>query len=425
MHKMFPFLLEIMIYIWFEIVKTSFIRGFLINFNEQIFNSLRDPQNPLYISLLAVIALFGTIYFFYKYGIIPINERFKKEKESLELKSAKMMALFAQLDPDPVIRLNQFGEILETNEATKLVFANSEIVGRKISDLIPTLQLPENSIITNETKTITQKIGNKYFSILYRGESSLNLAQLYFRDITELKNYEERLLNYQIKLKSLSEHLHDLIEEERRRISSGLHDGIGQSLSLLRIKLLKLKETSNNQSEFGSFEEMVSNLEDTIRELKEITYSLKPRLLEEMGLISAIRNLVNKVGKEAGINGELNAVGDEIRFDEKLEITIFRIVQEAVNNIIKYSKATEYSIQLIYDEASFRLIVTDNGIGFDVISILRGQGSGMGLINMKERVESYNGKFKLDSFINNGTMLVAEIPIKFEKAWHSLNQYAS
>jgi len=422
---MFPFLLEIMIYIWFEIVKTSFIRGFLINFNEQIFNSLRDPQNPLYISLLAVIALFGTIYFFYKYGIIPINERFKKEKESLELKSAKMMALFAQLDPDPVIRLNQFGEILETNEATKLVFANSEIVGRKISDLIPTLQLPENSIITNETKTITQKIGNKYFSILYRGESSLNLAQLYFRDITELKNYEERLLNYQIKLKSLSEHLHDLIEEERRRISSGLHDGIGQSLSLLRIKLLKLKETSNNQSEFGSFEEMVSNLEDTIRELKEITYSLKPRLLEEMGLISAIRNLVNKVGKEAGINGELNAVGDEIRFDEKLEITIFRIVQEAVNNIIKYSKATEYSIQLIYDEASFRLIVTDNGIGFDVISILRGQGSGMGLINMKERVESYNGKFKLDSFINNGTMLVAEIPIKFEKAWHSLNQYAS
>jgi len=425
MHKMFPFLLEIMIYIWCEIVKTSFIRGFLINFNEQIFNSLRDPQNPLYISLLAIIALFGTIYFFYKYGIIPINERFKKEKESLELKSAKMMALFAQLDPDPVIRLNQFGEILETNEATKFVFADSEIVGRKISDLIPTLRLPENSVITNETKTITQKIGNKYFSILYRGESSLNLAQLYFRDITELKNYEERLLNYQIKLKNLSEHLHDLIEEERRRISSGLHDGIGQNLSLIRIKLLKLKEKSDGSSETVYFEEMVNSLEDTIRELKEITYSLKPRLLEEMGLISAIRNLVNKVNKETGICGELNAIGDEIRFDERLEITLFRIIQEAMNNIIKYSKATEYSIQFIYDETSIRLIVTDNGIGFDVISTLRGQGPGMGLINMKERVESYNGNFKLDSFINNGTMLVAEIPIKFEKSWHSLNQYAS
>lgn len=422
---MFHFLLKIMIYIWYEIVKTSFIRGFLINFNEQIFNSLRDPQNPLYISLLAVIALFGTIYFFYKYGIIPINERFKKEKESLELKSAKMMALFAQLDPDPVIRLNQSGEIVETNEATKLVFANSEIVGKKISDLIPTLQLPGNSIITNETRTITQKIGNKYFSILYRGESSLNLAQLYFRDITELKNYEEKLLNYQIKLKNLSEHLHDLIEEERRRISSGLHDGIGQSLSLLRIKLLKLKEKSDKSSETVYFEEMVNSLEDTIRELKEITYSLKPRLLEEMGLISAIRNLVNKVNKETGISGELNAIGEEIRFDEKLEITLFRIVQEAINNIIKYSKATEYSIQFIYDETTIRLIVTDNGIGFDVISTLRGQGPGMGLINMKERVENYNGSFKLDSFINNGTMLVAEIPIKFEKAWHSLNQYAS
>jgi len=397
----------------------------LISMKEEIFNALRDPQNPIYISLLAVLALFGTVYFFYKYGINPLNERFKQEKLNLELKSAQMMALFAQLDPDPVIRLNRFGEILETNKAAQSVFPDLPLIGKRISDLVPTLNLPESSIISNETKNITQKIGERYFSILYRGDSKLNLAQLYFRDITELKKFEEALIDYQIKLKNLSERLQDLIEEERKRISSGLHDGIGQSLSLLRIKLLRLQEESNNPAQYDYYEDLVANIEDIISELKEITYSLKPRLLEEMGLLSAIKNLVDKVYNDTGICGEINAVGKEIRFEGRLETTLYRIVQEAINNIIKYAKATSYSIQLVYSPKLIRLIISDNGIGFDVNTTLKSSNHGMGLINMKERVESYNGKLKIDSFTNNGTMLVAEIPLTVGKVWHTQDQYAS
>ena len=396
----------------------------MISMKEEIFNALRDPQNPIYISFLAVLALFGTVYFFYKYGINPLNERFKQEKIKLELKSAQMMALFAQLDPDPVIRLNKFGEILETNQAAQSVFPDLPLIGKRISDLVPTLNLPENSIINSETKNITQKIGEKYFSILYRGDSSLNLAQLYFRDITELKKYEEALLDYQFKLKNLSERLHDIIEEERRRISSGLHDGIGQSLSLLRIKLLRLQDESNCPAP-EQYEDLVTNMEDIIRELKEITYSLKPRLLEEMGLLSAIKNLVDKVFNDTGIRGEINPVGEEIRFEEKFEITLYRIVQESINNILKYAKASSYNIQLVYSPTLIRLIISDNGIGFDVNATLKSSNHGMGLINMKERVENYNGKLKIDSFSNNGTMLVAEIPLTTGKAWHSQDQYAS
>lgn len=397
----------------------------MISINEHIFEALRDPQNPIYISLLTVLALFGTIYFFYKYGISPLNERFRQEKENLELKSAKMMALFAQLDPDPVIRVNQFGEILETNQAAQSVFSDNSLVGKKIDALVPSLNLHENCIINNETKNITQKIGEKYFSILYRGDSNLNLAQLYFRDITEIKKYEKTLLDYQSKLKNLSERLHDLIEEERRRISSGLHDGIGQSLSLLRIKLLRLQEESGNPAQLNYYGDLVSNLEDIINELKEITYSLKPRLLDEMGLLSAARNLVNKVFSDTGIRGEINSAGEEIRLEEKLEITLYRIVQESINNILKYSKATNYSIQLVYSKKLVRLIITDNGIGFDVNTTLQNNITGMGLLNMKERVESYNGNLKIDSFANNGTMLVAEIPLTTKKIWHSQDQYAS
>lgn len=397
----------------------------MTNFNEQIINALRDPQNPVYVSLLAVLVLFGTIYFFYKYGIIPLNEKFKKEKESIELKSAKMMALFAELDPDPVIRINNVGEILETNKAAHSVFENDTLIKKNIKDLLPFFSTDQNSLIKNETKTITQKIGEKYFSILYRGDENLNLAQIYFRDITELKKFEHTLLDYQIKLKNLSERLHEIIEEERQRISKGLHDGIGQSLSLLRIKLLKLQEESITQGHTSKFENLVLNLEEIISELKEITYSLKPKLLSETGLFLAVKSLIEKITQDTGIVGEINLSGNEIRLDEKLEISLFRIVQESVNNILKHSQATNFSVQLVYSSNIIRLIIADNGIGFDVNSVFKNNLSGMGLVNIRERVENYNGIFKVESLTNNGTMLVAEIPITKEIIWHLQDQYAS
>ncbi|MEW6652004.1 MAG: PAS domain-containing sensor histidine kinase [Bacteroidota bacterium] len=396
----------------------------MTNIDEQIINALSNPQNPIYVAFLAVLVLFGTTYFFYKYGISPLNEKFKREKESLELKSAKMMALFAELDPDPVIRINSFGEILGTNKAALAVFLDARLIGKNINEFLPVLLIEDYSCIKNETKTITQKIGEKYFSILYRGDATINLAQLYFRDITDLKKYEEALLNYQAKLKNLSDRLHNIIEDERKRISYGLHDGIGQSLSLLRIKLLKLQEKSKTVELSSYYEDMVLNLEDIINELKEITYSLKPKLLSETGLFLAAKSLIEKVSSETGIVGEVNISGKEVRFEEKLEISLFRIIQESINNILKHSKATYFSIQLIYSHKVFRLIIADNGIGFDVNFVLKNNLTGMGLVNIRERVDSYNGILKIESHINKGTMFVAEVPLIKEMKWCPQNQYA-
>ncbi|KAF0150328.1 MAG: PAS/PAC sensor signal transduction histidine kinase [Ignavibacteria bacterium] len=397
----------------------------LISIDEQIINALGDPQNPVYVALLTVLVLFGTIYFFYKYGISPLNEKFRKEKESIELKSAKMMALFAELDPDPVIRINQYGKILETNKAAHSVFSDSQLMGKNINELLPELVIRENFSIKNETRTINQKIGKKHYSILYRGDANISLAQLYFRDISELKKYEEALLNYQRKLKNLSDRLHDIIEDERKRISYGLHDGIGQSLSLLRIKLLKLHEESKTEEHSSYYEGLVLNLEEIIYELKEITYSLKPKLLSETGLFLAVKSLIDKAGNDSGIIGDINVSGKEVRLEEKLEISLFRIAQESLNNILKHSKASKYSVQLIYSPKVFRLIISDNGIGFDVNIVMKNNSSGMGLLSIRERIESYNGIFKIESLINKGTMLVAEVPLSKEIKWHLQDQYTS
>lgn len=386
----------------------------MTNFNEQIFNALLDPKNPVYISLAAALLLFVTIYFFYNYGIKPIKEKHKSEKEDIELKSSKMMALFAQLDPDPVIRIDHLGQVVETNQAAQNVFYKTNLAGKNISEILTDVNISANSTIKTETRKLTKKIGEKHFSILYRGDADLNLAQIYFRDISEIKKYEETLLDYQAKLKNLSEHLHEIIEDERKRISIGLHDGIGQSLSLLRIKLIRLQEDIGVGEQTNYFQESIGDLENIIKELKEITYSLKPKLLSETGLYFAIKSLIENVNNSSGIIGEINISGKEKRLEEKLELTIFRIVQESINNILKHSYATNYSMQLFYSRKVFRLIVTDNGIGFKVNSVLKNKLNGMGLVNIKERIENYNGIFKIESLKNKGTMLVVEVPLTKE-----------
>lgn len=385
--------------------------------NEQIINALLDPKNPVYVSFFIVLLVFGSVYFFYKYGIIPLTEEHKKEKENIELKSAKMMALFAELDPDPVIRINQFGEILETNKAALSIFDSSKLVGKNINKILEVFPPIETLAKKNETKTLTQTIRNRHFSIVYRRDANINLTHIYFRDITELKQYEDTLLDYQTKLKNLSERLQDITEDERNRISIGLHDGIGQRLSLFRIKLMKLKEESKTDEQIEYYQTLISNLEDIISELKEITYSLKPKLLSETGLFLSVKSLIEKIRIDTGVVGEINLSGKEFRLDEKLELSIFRVVQESINNILKHSKATNYSIQLFYSKKIFRLIITDNGIGFDSNFVLKNYSTGMGLLNIKERIETYNGIFKIDSLIKKGTMLVAEIPLAKEKEW--------
>ncbi len=392
----------------------------------QILQTLSDPQNPIYISFLIVFFILGLVYFVYRFGIQPAREVIKREKDNLELKSARIMAQFAELDPDPVIRLDSSGLIIETNLAAKKVFYDENLKNKNISDILPILNFEPAKPIKTETKMFSHKIGNRFFSILYRGDADLKIAQLYFRDTTEAKNYEKELLNYQTKLKNLSESLQEFIEQERRLIARSLHDSIGQSLSFLRIRFLRMKEISDPESSYF-FQESITSIEAIIKELKEISQTLKPRDLEELGLRIALRNMIDKICSEINIYGELNMSDEDIRFDEKIEINIYRIVQEALTNLVKHSNATSFSVQLMSNNKFIRIIITDDGIGFDIKGDQSGNINkyGMGLLNMKERAESMNGKFKIDSSPGNGTMLVFEIPLKGEYTWNSMHQYVS
>ncbi|MDF1611326.1 sensor histidine kinase [Stygiobacter electus] len=377
---------------------------------QNLFNYLFNPKNPIISSIVFVVFIFAFITIFFKYFVFPLISRFQKEKELLELRNAKLMALFAELEPDPLIRINEIGEIIVTNFAAKKIFKDDNLIGKNIIDLIPNFNLTEQ--IT--TQRLIKEIDDKYFLILFRSNKDLGISHLYFRDITEQINNEKKIEEYQIQLKKFSEELQDKIEDEKNQISKTLHDGIGQRLSFLRIKLTNFLDKFCMNENKKELETIISSLEETIAELKYISYDLKPRNLESMGLKMAILQLINDIKSQTGISGDLNFSDDNVRFDEKLEINLFRIVQESLNNIIKYSDATFFGIQFINTNKFVRLIISDNGKGFNPEIVLKRSGlnGGMGLLNIKERVESFGGNLKIDSQSNQGTVLIIEIPLK-------------
>jgi signal transduction histidine kinase len=147
-------------------------------------------------------------------------------------------------------------------------------------------------------------------------------------------------------------------------------------------------------------------------ELKNISYDLKPRLLEIHGLIPALRLMVEQVSSSEGIKGTFEHF-DVTTLKPRLEITIFRICQELINNIIKHSRAGFFSIQISQDDKSIKLIVDDNGIGFEKprTSYDDSKLRGMGLISISERVEAFKGEISIDSTPGNGTVVAIEFPI--------------
>ncbi len=378
---------------------------------KEYINLLADPANPLYLLILLTLLLILLFIFIYRYIIDPLRKKHSMEKKELELKNIKLMALFAELDPNPLIRINKNGQIIHTNDAANILSKDSTLVGKNLNEILPDINISiQDYIKQDKSTTISETINSKFYTITIRGISYLDIAQIYFDDLTERKMFEEELQLSQMKLRELSGHLRDTLEDERQRIARELHDSIGQNLNLIRMKLMNNGHPADKLHENNIT--MLNALESSINELKEITYNLKPKLLDEQGLKASLNILVKKFSEESGIKGSIDVTGFEKRIDKKLELTFYRLVQESINNILKHSQASEFNIQLISKNNTIKLIVSDNGIGFDMN--LSGNAkylSGFGLLNMQERVQSYNGKIKINSSLGNGTIIFVEIPV--------------
>ncbi|MCH7972965.1 MAG: sensor histidine kinase [Bacteroidetes bacterium] len=323
------------------------------------------------------------------------------------------MALFPELNPDPLIRMDTSGIIILTNEAAKKIIKTPLLEGLSIKDIIPKIDFSiEDFIRNNKTKIIFHTFNKKYFSITIKGISFLNIAQLYFTDLTKRKLFEEKLNSSQKQLKELMKHEQQMVEREKNRIANELHDGIGQNLLFIKASLQRYSDKLKSDLGEETYYQLLSSFDGTITDLKSIIYNLKPSILEELGLGAAITTLCKTITDKSNINSNVDIIGFEERIDPDQEITIYRIIQESLNNILKHSKAKEFTVTMMEENENIKILISDDGIGFET-SNKNYLLPGLGLRSIKERVESYSGTFKIESQLNSGTLLIIDMPKKY------------
>ena len=366
-------------------------------------------ENPIYISIFILLLIILTIYFFIKYVLLPREKIHREERDKLEIKNLQLLSLFSEFSPDPLIRLDNNGNILQVNHAARILNPSSNLIGENISSLIPSINNSYKKTEFKESNLGFFKIGEKSFSAYIKNIPAMEMQLLYLRDITDSLDHEK-------KLKEITQRSIEDIEEERTRIAYELHDGIGSNLSLVRIKLFDLSKKYSSYINKEEFENVINLMDTSFNDLKTISYNLKPRVLDEMGLSPSIIELCNSLSKESGINISANITGKIVKLPGSTETSLYRISQEAINNVIKHAKATECSINIEFSSNKIKMIIADDGIGFNKKNYINNsKNKSLGLFNMKNRVENLNGIFKVNSQPGQGTIIFIEIPIEWDK----------
>ncbi len=195
-------------------------------------------------------------------------------------------------------------------------------------------------------------------------------------------------------------------ENERARIARELHDGLGQILSTARLNAAALEDSVDPEDE-AILKTTLQLIDQSVSEVRSISHNLMPRALSDKGLTEALTELVNQIntGKALRIGFEHNTI--KATLGKAVEIAIYRIVQEVLNNMIRHSEATQANLKLDQQATQLHISISDNGKGFDPTII--GKSEGMGWRNMATRLSLINGKFDLNSAPGKGTVITIEI----------------
>lgn len=223
----------------------------------------------------------------------------------------------------------------------------------------------------------------------YKKEKELIQQQAYQQAV----NFSRDLINMQ--------------EAERKRIASELHDSLGQKLIVIKNKVFRFTKTNSTGFQQNP-EALAGSVADAIQEVRSISYGLRPYQIDLLGLTQSIKSLVSETFDAANIQYTLNVDDIDSIKDQEMQINIYRIVQECVNNIVKHANATATNISVKITNAYLQIVITDNGTGFDIEKA----HTGFGLKGIKERLHILNGTIQFTLLQPTGVNIAIQIPVK-------------
>ncbi|MEO8026015.1 MAG: sensor histidine kinase [Bryobacteraceae bacterium] len=281
---------------------------------------------------------------------------------------------------------------------------------RDIVDLVRSLRHSRNQAMADSVEGIQILMIRILVGSVLLGLLLASVAVWRFRAYERERDVHiEQLTKAEGGLRNLSQRLLESQEHERKRLSRELHDEVGQLLTALRVQVGQIESSAESRKHV----ELAAELADrSLRSVREMARGLRPSMLDDLGLVPAVKWLGRDVSKNTDLDVEVEAEGEFLDLDESRRTCIYRVVQEALTNCVKHARSPSARVLLHESPHELVLTVQDKGVGFKP-----GPSRGVGLLGMRERVEELGGEFAVVSSPGVGTLIRANLPkARIEKA---------
>ena len=322
---------------------------------------------------------------------------------------------------DAIYLHDMTGRYLSVNRAAEELsgYSRDEILGKKFTDFVSAEFIPdiqenfgkklrtegatmyEIEVIKKNGKRVPIEVSSR---MLFKGDVPVGV-QGTIRDISERKNTQAILREY-------SRRLVEAQEMERKKIARELHDDIGQILTAVRISLQSMQRTCQI-ADSPRIDDNILVIDEALDRVRELSLELRPALLDDLGLATALRWYLKRYCERTAIKGGVDSnFDDDMRLPRKLETACFRISQEALTNVARHAEASRVKISLNLTEHEFRLSISDDGKGFDAAAVLASASAeSFGLHGIEERALGVGGRIEIQSRPGHGTQVKAHFPL--------------
>ncbi len=367
------------------------------------------------------------------YRVVGIAEDITERKQvwdALRENEARKSAIM-RVALDAIITIAHDGRIIELNSAAESIFTHSraKLIGENIMEIIPPSLRPwfQDGLANHFSGEKGPAVGSRIEMPVLRADKSRFYAEftitriklkgeptftVYIRDITQRKRAEEEL-------RALPQRIIKAQEVERSRVARELHDGVNQIIASVKMRIRNAQDSlppvqAATREILGRCDRLLTS---ALEENRRIAHNLHPADLNNLGFAAACNNLCKEFQSRTSMNVQCRiTLPDNHRLSPGIELTLFRIVQEAINNMEKYAGAKTAKLQIGLQNDSIRLKIQDDGRGFDPkkVKVGKEKGHGLGLTNMRERALAVGGTCEILSAPKKGTNIIVRIPYAYK-----------